>query len=453
MISKKNKTRNDPISPPKFLALGFSAIILTGTFLLELPMATADGTRTSLADAFFTAVSATSVTGLVVVDTGTHWSTFGQIVLLLLFQLGGLGFMTSATWIAMMLNRRISFRERMILQEAMGQYQIQGIVDLIRKVLVYAFTIEGIGALLLTLRFWRDMHFDEALYLGIFQSVSIFNNAGFDLLGSIHGPFAGFPVYGTDIYLNLVNMALIFLGGIGFIVMFDVMEYPKCRKLSLHSKVVLSVTGFLILLGALSLFLLEYSNDATIGNMTWGEKWMAAFFQSITARSGGISTIDIGSMQQSSQFFLIILMFIGAAPGSTGGGIKVTTFAVLIGAVISMIQGKRDVVLFKKRIPEAMVYRSLTVTIIALIVLVSSAMFLSATEDQQFLVIFFEAVSAFGTVGLSMGMTPELSEVGKVFVALLMFLGRLGPLTLAYALTRKKHKDLYRHPEGRIIIG
>lgn len=449
---KKRDLRNQ-ISPPKFLAVGFLSITLIGTLLLMLPVSETDGTPTRLTDALFTAVSALSVTGLTVVDTGTHWSGFGQSVILILIQLGGLGFMTSATWIALMLNRRISLRERMILQEAMGQYQIQGIVDLIRRVLIYAFTIEGIGALLLTLRFWADMPLNKALYIGIFQSISIFNNAGFDLLGPIHGPFAGFAAYGSDPYLNVVNMILIFLGGIGFIVMFDVMEYPKCRKLSLHSKVVLTVTSLLIVIGALALLLLELSNPKTMGPLSFTEKLQASLFQSITSRSGGISTIDIGAMHQSSQFFLILLMFIGAAPGSTGGGIKVTTFAVLIGAVITMVKGKRDVVLYNNRISQSVVYRAVTVTILALLLLVSFSMILSAMEDHDFLAILFEAVSAFGTVGLTMGLTPDLSSAGKILVSLLMFLGRLGPLTLAYALSRRKYKDLYRHPEGRIIIG
>lgn len=449
----KKKHQQTKMSPPKFLAIGFLAITLFGTFLLNLPISAANGIPTPLVDAFFTAASAISVTGLTVVDTGTHWSSFGQIVMLMLVQLGGLGFMTSATWIALMLNRRISLRERIILQEAMGQYQIQGIVDLIRRVLIYAFIIEGIGALLLTLRFWAEMPFSDALYLGIFQSVSIFNNAGFDLLGSIHGPFTGFVAYGTDPILNLINMGLIFLGGIGFIVMFDVMEYPKCRKLSLHSKVVLTVTCLLIVIGALMMFILEFSNPSTLGPLSYPQKIMASFFQSVTSRSGGISTIDIGGLQQSSQFFLILLMFIGAAPGSTGGGIKVTTFAVLIGAVITMVQGKRDVVLFRNRISQAVVYRAVTLTILSLLLLVGFSMFLSATESSDFLAILFEAVSAFGTVGLSMGLTTELSGVGKVTVALIMFLGRLGPLTLAYALNRRRYKDLYRHPEGKIIIG
>ncbi|WP_106767687.1 TrkH family potassium uptake protein [Paenibacillus faecalis] len=454
MAIKTSKYQRTKMSPPKFLAIGFMTITLFGTFLLKLPISTESGMPTPLIDAFFTAVSAISVTGLTVVDTATHWSVFGEIVMLILVQLGGLGFMTSATWIALMLNRRISLRERMILQEAMGQYQIQGIVDLIRRVLVYSFTIEGVGALLLTLRFWAEMPLSDALYLGIFQSVSIFNNAGFDLLGSIHGPFAGFAVYGTDPIINIINMMLIFLGGIGFIVMFDVMEYPRCRKLSLHSKVVLTVTSLLIFIGALMLFVLEFSNPATLGPLSFPQKIMASFFQSVTTRSGGISTIDIGGLQQSSQFFMIMLMFIGAAPGSTGGGIKVTTFAVLIGSVITMIQGKRDVVLFRNRISQAIVYRAVTLTILSLLLVVGFSMFLSATEaSSDFLAILFEAVSAFGTVGLSMGLTTELTGIGKISIALLMFLGRLGPLTLAYALNRRRYKDLYRHPEGKIIIG
>lgn len=449
----KRKDLLNQMSPPKFLALGFLTITLCGTLLLKLPLSSAYGTPTPLIDAFFTAVSAISVTGLAVVDTGTHWSGFGQIVMLILIQLGGLGFMTSATWIALMLNRRISLRERIILQEAMGQYQIQGIVDLIRRVLIYAFIIEGLGALLLTLRFWQEMPLSTALHWGVFQSISIFNNAGFDLLGTMHGPFSGFVVYGTDPYLNIVNMALIFLGGIGFIVMFDVMEYPRCRKLSLHSKVVLTVTSVLIVVGAVLLLVLEFHNPKTMGPLSFPEKIMASFFQSITSRSGGVSTIDIGGLQQSSQFLLIMLMFIGAAPGSTGGGIKVTTFAVLLGAVITMVKGKQDVVLYRSRISQAVVYRAVTLTILSLLLLVGFSMFLSVTEASDFLAILFEAVSAFGTVGLSMGLTTELSGVGKVTVAMLMFLGRLGPLTLAYALNRKRYKDLYRHPEGRIIIG
>lgn len=261
--------------------------MLIGTFLLKLPIASSDGTSTPFVDALFTAVSATSVTGLVVVDTGTHWSFFGQIVLLLLIQIGGLGFMTSATWVALMFNRRISLRERMILQEAMGHTQMSGIVDLIRRALIYSIIIEAAGAILLTIRFAMDMPLSEAMYLGIFQSISIFNNAGFDLMGLHHGPFSGFPAYVADPYVNLVLMALIFLGGIGFIVIFDLIEYPKTRKISLHSKVVLTVTSTLIVLGAVLLFILEFSNPRTLGPLSTPVKMMASLFQSITPVPAG----------------------------------------------------------------------------------------------------------------------------------------------------------------------
>lgn len=373
--------------------------------------------------------------------------------MLMLVQLGGLGFMTSATWIALMFNRRISLKERIILQEAMGQYQIQGIVDLIRKVLVYTLVIEGTGALLLTFRFSAIMPLSEAAYLGIFQSISIFNNAGFDLFGRIHGPFSGFATYVADPFVNIVLMALIFLGGIGFIVIFDLLEYPKSKKLSLHSKVVLTVSSLLIVIGALMILVLEHSNPRTLGPLSYPVKIMASIFQSITPRSGGVSTINIEGLEQSSQFFMILLMFIGAAPGSTGGGIKVTTFAVLIGAVVTMVQGKKDVVLFRNRISQSLVYRSITLTILSLLLLVGASMFLSITESGEFLAILFEAVSAFGTAGLSMGLTNDLTEIGKITISIMMFLGRLGPLTLAYALSRKSYKELYRHPEGRITIG
>ena len=299
------------MTPPKFLAIGFASITLIGTFLLKLPIATADGTSTPIVDALFTAVSAISVTGLTVVDTGTHWSIFGQIVMLMLVQLGGLGFMTSATWIALMFNRRISLRERMILQEAMGQYQIQGIVDLIRRVLVYTLIIEGAGALLLTLRFSAIMPLSDAAYFGIFQSISIFNNAGFDLFGQIHGPFSGFATYVADPFINIILMLLIFLGGVGFIVILILLNIRNARN---------------------CLFLQGCINRNVTINRNWGChdlysgawqsqniraafipcKIMASLFQSITPRSGGVSTLDIASLEQSSQFFMILLMFIGA---------------------------------------------------------------------------------------------------------------------------------------------
>ena len=436
------------LNPPQILVLGFAAIIMVGTLLLMLPIANTTGERIAFIDAFFTATSATCVTGLVVMDTGHYFSVFGQVVIAVLIQLGGLGFMTMTTLIAIVFRRKISLRERLILQQALNQNSIEGIVKLVRKVLFYSITIELIGALILTIRWSFDMPFGKALYFGVFHSISLFNNAGFDLFGD----FRSLTLYVNDPVINIVSMAIIILGGLGFVVLSDLVGIRQIRKLSLHSKVVISVTSFLIIFGAVVFFILEVTNPRTLGQMDAGGKILASFFQSVTTRTTGMNTVDIAGLRQATQFFIIILMFIGASPGSTGGGIKTTTFAILIGAVISMVKGQDDVVMFRYRIPQERIFKALTITMLSLVVVIGVTMILSTTEDSQFLAILFETTSAFGTVGLSMGLTPDLSTIGKLLISLTMFVGRLGPITLGYALS-KKNKELYRHPEGKIIIG
>lgn len=434
-------------SPPRFLVFGFAVIILLGGLLLSLPVASSQGTSLRYLDAVFTATSATCVTGLVVVDTGTYFSVFGQIVLLLLIQVGGLGFMTTATLIALALKKRISMRERMILQEAMNQQNMQGIVRLIRRVFRYAIVSEAVGALLFSVRWSFDMPIGRAMYFGIFHAVSFFNNAGFDLIGE----YRSLTPYVDDPIVNLVAMGLIVWGGIGFVVMADLLDYRKSRKLSLHSKVVLSMTGALIAVGAAVVFVFEYGN--TLAPLDWSGKLWASLFQSVTPRTAGANTLDIGALHQATLFFMLFLMFVGGAPGSTAGGIKVTTLAVLGGGVGAMIRGNDDIVLFRFRLARDRTLKALTVTMLALGLVAAVTMVLSTTEDVLFLRILFEAVSAFGTVGLSTGLTPELSDIGRVLIALTMFAGRLGPLTLAYALGPRSGKELYRRPEGKLIIG
>lgn len=440
-------------TPPQILVLGFALIILIGATLLTLPVSSSNGTATPFIDALFTATSATCVTGLVVVDTGIHWSVFGQVVIITLIQVGGLGFMTMATLIALVFRKRISLKERLILQEAMNQTSMEGIVRLIRKVLLYALTIEATGALLLAIRWSFDMPFGKALLFGLFHGISMFNNAGFDLFGPMTGPFSGLTSYVNDPMVNIVVMGLIILGGIGFIVIADVLEYPARKKLTLHTKVVLTATASLIAVGALVIFVFEYSNPATLKGLGPGGKVLAAFFQSVTPRTAGANTLDIGAMRQASQFFMVMLMFIGASPGSTGGGIKTTTFTILIGAMIAMIRGKEDIVFFRNRLAKDRIYKAITLTLFALFLVILVSMVLSTTEDVQFLKILYEVTSAFGTVGLTMGLTPHLTLIGKILIAFMMFLGRLGPLTMAYALTPKPEKELYRYPEGKITIG
>lgn len=253
--------------------------------------------------------------------------------------------------------------------------------------------------------------------------------------------------------MNVLSVFLILLGGIGFIVMSDLIEYPKTRRLSLHSKVVLATSGILLFLGTVVILICEFTNSRTLGSLDGGNRILASFFQSASLRSSGTSTLDITEMRQATQFFMVVMMFIGAAPGSTGGGIKVTTFAILVVSVITMLRGKEDVVLFRHRLSKNQIYKAITVTLISLMLIVASTMILSTTEGKDFLVILFEVVSAFGTVGFSMGLSQDLSLFGKILFVVLMFAGRLGPVTLAYAIQSKKRKDLYRYPEGKIIIG
>jgi len=435
--------------PPRILLLGFGFIILAGAQLLRLPISSANGESLSFIDALFTATSAACVTGLVVLDTGTYFSTFGHWVILLLIQIGGIGFMTMATLFALILRRRISLKERLILQESLNQGSIEGLVRLVRKVILYALALETVGAILYTARFMFDMSFGRALYHGVFHSISIFNNAGFDLTGD----FSSFSRYSTDIYMNIVSMGLIIFGGFGFIVLADLFDFRSKRRFSLHTKVVLTVSAALIVVGAIIIFIFEYTNTRSIGGEGFGEKLLVSLFHSVTTRSGGVTTVNIADFRQATQFFIIILMFIGASPGSTGGGIKTTTFAVLVGAVIAMIRGKEDVVLFQLRLAQERVYKAVTVTLFCIGIVLLGTMVLCTTENAAFLKILFEATSAFGTVGLSMGLTGELTLAGKLTIIFLMFVGRLGPLTLTYALGPKPGRVLYRHAEGKIIIG
>ncbi|WP_163859305.1 TrkH family potassium uptake protein [Paenibacillus elgii] len=449
----KSIAKKIELTPPQILVIGFAAIILLGATLLSLPISSASGQPTLFIDALFTATSATCVTGLVVVDTGSHYSMFGQIVIISLIQVGGLGFMTMSTLFAFVLRKRISLKERLILQEAMNQGSMEGIVRLIRRVLVYSLTIEFTAAIIFSIRWSFDFGIAKGIYFGIFHAISFFNNAGFDLFGSVIAPFTSLTTYADDWIVNIVSMGLIILGGIGFVVMSDVVDYKKHKRLSLHSKVVLSATGLLIVVGAIVIFIFEFTNQKTLGSLNWSGKILASFFQSVSPRTAGANSVDIGAMRQASQFFIIILMFIGASPGSTGGGIKTTTFTTLIGAMIAMIRGKEDIVLFHYRLGKDRILKAITLTMIALFLVIFVTMLLTTTENQSFLKLLFEVTSAFGTVGLTMGVTPDLSFFGKIMISLTMFAGRLGPLTLAYALGPKAEKELYRYPEGKITIG
>ncbi|WCN38041.1 TrkH family potassium uptake protein [Aneurinibacillus uraniidurans] len=437
------------ISPAQLFVAGFGAIILFGAFLLTLPAATVNGQGLPFIDALFTATSATCVTGLVVVDTGTTFTTFGQLTILGMIQIGGLGFMTVATLFTLILGRKISFRQRLLIQESLNQLSVEGVVKLVRKVLLFTLVFESAGALILTLHWAGEMGWSQAIYFGIFHSVSNFNNAGFDVVGG----FRSLTPYVSDPIVNFVIITLILVGGIGFVVIAELIDYRTRRKLSMHTKVVLSMSAFLTVFGAILIFAFEFTNPKTLAPLDWSGKFWGALFQSVCTRTDGANTLSIGDMHQSSLFLMVILMFIGASPGSTGGGIKTTTFATLLAAVWAMVRSQGDIVFFKQRVHESKVYKALTIAFAALTLVILVTMILCITEKANFLVILFETTSAFGTVGLSAGLTPHLTEFGKILISFMMFAGRVGPLTVAFALNWDRKKKHFRYSEGKIIIG
>lgn len=444
------KKRRVFLDPPKILVLGFALLIFLGACLLMLPIATIDGEGLPFIDALFTSTSATCVTGLVVVDTGSTFTVFGQTVILTLIQIGGLGFMTFATFFYILLGKKISFRERLVLQEALNNLSLEGVVRLAKRILIFTVLFETAGGIILSLRFAGDMPIGRAIYYGFFHSISNFNNAGFDLMGE----FRSLTPYVDDPIVVLTVCALITFGGIGFIVMNELYEYRDTKRLSVHTKMVLATSLILTVGGTLFIFLFEFGNSKTLQPLSPIGKIFGALFQSVTARTAGANTLNIPDLAHPTLFLIIFLMFIGASPGSTGGGIKTTTAATLLGTVWSQIKGKDEVVFFRRSIANDTIFKALTVIVSALFLVMVVTILLTITETgKDFLMILFEATSAFATVGLSMGLTPELSPIGRVLVILTMFAGRLGPLTVAFAVTAKRNPDPYRRPKGKIMIG
>lgn len=449
MYKIESTKKNNDINPSMILVIGFATVILLGAILLNAPIASQNNQSVGFVNALFTSTSAVCVTGLIVVNTAEHWSVFGQVVIMFLIQIGGLGFMTMATLIALLMGKRIGLKNRIIMQEALGQFTISGVVRLTIRIIQATFIIEGLGAILLAIRFIPDYGVGQGIYFGIFHSVSAFCNAGFDIIGNSLENYVGDPI------INFTIMGLIILGGIGFTVIIDVIKSKKFRSLSLHTKVVIWITAGLILSGFAFFFLLEYTN-VTFQGLTLPEKMLAAMFQSVTPRTAGFNTIPTGALKDSSKFLTIIYMFIGGSPGSTAGGIKTATFGVIIFAVYMEIIGKEDVEVGNRRISSETVSRALAILMIALTIVSFVTIILSLTEpDFSFLDVLFETVSAFGTVGLSTGMTGGLSTVGKIIVSITMFLGRLGPITVATAIAERhtRKKSLIRYPEGKIIVG
>lgn len=440
----------DSLSPPKVLILGFAMLILTGSVLLSLPIATESREGLPFLDALFTATSAICVTGLVVVDTGDTFSVFGELVILMLIQIGGLGFMTFSTLFLIVMRKRISLKERLLLKESFNFTDLSGVVKIAKRVFMFTMIAETIGGIILAFRFSMDMAVGKALYFGFFHAISNFNNAGFDLMGG----FQSLTMYVDDPIVTITIGLLIILGGIGFIVIHELYEYRQTKRLSLHTKIVLMATSTLVVGATILIFLLEYHNAKTLGTLSPVGKWLGAFFQSVTPRTAGANTLPIADLTYPTLFLMIFLMFVGAGSGSTASGIKVTTLTVLLATLWSQLKGKENVTLFKRKIVMETILKAFTITMCGLLLVVTTTFILSITEKGfEFIVYLFEATSAFGTVGLSMGLTPELSPIGRICIIVMMFIGRLGPLTIGYALTRNRKKDAYHYPKGNIMIG
>jgi trk system potassium uptake protein TrkH len=442
------------ITPTQLIVSSFAILILAGAIILNLPVSSRDGQPVGFINALFTATSSVCVTGLVVVDTGTYWTPFGQTVIALLIQIGGLGIMTMSTLFALLLGRRITLKERLLIQESLNQFDLEGLVRLTRNIILTTLAIESIGAVMFSLVFVPEYGFFKGIAFGAFHAITAFCNAGFDLIGG----FRSFTPYVNNFIININTMLLIIIGGLGFTVWMDIyhsFRERSLKNLSLHSKVVLTTTIILITVGALFIFAMEINNPDTIKDLPLSGKILASFFHSVTPRTAGYNTLDMVALTTPTKFMTIILMFIGGSPGSTAGGIKTATLAILVLTIIAVVKGKEDPEVFERHLPKYLVYRAMAVASISLCLVLFVTMMLAITEDADFLTLFFETTSAFGTVGLSLNYSPQLSWMGKIIVSMTMFAGRVGPLSLVVAFAKKasRNNGNLKYPEDRIMVG
>ncbi len=439
------------LSRTKMIMLGFLSIILLGALLLMLPFASRAAEETSFLGALFTSVSATCVTGLVVYDTWAHWTLFGQLVLLVQIQIGGLGFITIGSFAMMALGRRIGLRGRELIHESLNTLQLRGSVKLVRRIIIGTLCFEGIGATLLAIRFVPELGLLRGIYYGIFHAVSAFCNAGFDLMGC-QAAYTSFTAYAGDPLIVFVLSALIIIGGIGFLVWEDILVNRwHWRSYRLQTKIVLTATAALLTGGTL-LFLLTEGNGLFVG-MGAGERFLAAFFAAVTPRTAGFNTIDLAAMSSAGKVLTMLLMFVGGSPGSTAGGIKTTTLVVILLYIKSYLFHEKDCVAFQRRLGQDAVKRASVVIFINFSLAIFAVMVLLVGQDLPLADVLLEAFSAIGTVGMSTGLTRELNTLSRIVIMMLMFLGRVGSLSFAMSFTERRHTGELRYPEEDIVVG
>jgi trk system potassium uptake protein TrkH len=444
--------RTTPLSPALLVAGSFALVITTGTVLLCLPLAAATGLPHDASTALFTATSATCVTGLIVVDTPSAFSPFGHLTLLLLMQVGGLGIMTFSVLFGLLAGRRFSLLQRLVVHDTLILQHPEGLAKTLRAIAAFVFVIEAIGAALLTCNWWLvGMPLPEALRQGVFHAVSAFNNAGFSLFPNSLENWVADPV------TTLVVVGLIVLGGLGFPVVTDLSHYwhewraGRRAQLTLHTRLVLATTGLLTVGGIVLLLALEWNH--TLSALPFESKLLAAVFQSVTPRTAGFNTLPMAQLAVASQFLLVVLMFIGASPGSTGGGIKTTTLGIIVVQTLSMLRDADRVHLWRRAIPEGARHRAFAIALLFLTGVLTVTLLLTITEGTDLMSALFETTSAFGTVGLSLGLTPYLSQAGRLLLVVAMYVGRIGPLTLALSIRRTRREGLLSYPDGEVMVG
>lgn len=442
------------VTPTQFIVMGYFATILITSVLLWLPIAQRDGTRLTYLDSLFTATSSVTVTGLTVVSTADNFNLFGHTVLLIAFQIGGIGIMALGTLVWLLLGKNVGLSQRKLIMVDQNNSSLSGLAHLMKMLVLLAIMIETIGAIIFSIYFFvtdKVETLGQAIYYGVFHTISSYTNAGFDIFGD------SLTSYAQDYFVQTVTMLLIVLGAIGFPVLVEVYEYVfgknKSFRFSLFTKVTSSIFFILLIAGAVGVWLIE--NNLYFAQMPWHEKWFHSLFHSVTSRSAGLAIMDVNELSTSSQFLMSIFMFIGASPSSVGGGIRTTTFALIILSLITYARGGTEVRIFRRAIKEQDITKSFIVFTTATMICVTSIIFMSQTESHtSLLAIVFEVMSAFGTCGLSTGITPELTAEGKSFLMLIMFIGRIGMVQLLFIFqSRRSKRELYRYPKEDIMIG
>ena len=445
--------RSKALNPTKIIAITFAVIILLGTAALMLPIASRSGTNCGLRPALFTATSATCVTGLVLYDTWTQWTGFGQAVILALIEIGGLGFMSAASFLIFLLRRKVGLKQRMIMAQAMSLTDLRGVVRLQKLVLFGSLGIQTAGALLLFVRFLPEYGPWTALKWGVFHSVSAFCNAGFDILGSVQ-PGIGMMKFQSDPVVLLTLSALIVVGGLGFLVWQELATVRNFRKFSVYTKLVLITTGFLLLGGTVLFCILEWNNPNTLGAMSPGDRILNAFFQSVTVRTAGFASIDQAALTDGGKAVATVLMLIGGSSGSTAGGVKTVTMVVLLLFIAARARGKETVCVFKRTIPSSQVMDAMTIITILVGLAMFGSIFICATSPFTFVDALFESVSALATVGLTAGGTPLLSVPAQILIIIYMYFGRVGVLTIALGfLMGNKAQERFQYAQTKLLIG